>query len=478
MKRSNWINLAVLTGGLSAAALVAACSSDDGEGGPECVGDCPSGGSTGAGATGGSGGGASSALAVCGGDTGRTCACEGACCPTEPSCYGSVPDGYGDECFAQRNQAAGTPNEDRLQYRLTWARSTEPPGNTNPTVYQVLSSGANLNWPSSCNQSGLGIFIQLLDLDLTAPDEADHRVRTGWAGNQSEVQGTTVAANGLCMVEDTYDSPNYNLPADQMTSTDGWPEGLPPPMARGPRGQPAQNPWQVRPSVLARIPTSEGDFNVGTDRQALLDRINNTAGADGLTFIDRATGYSHSYVPQTWVVVTLGVPIAIPLREAETIYQVNDPAERACMGAYRSHSLLPAADCLSASDQLDPEWGHYRDIQGPAGQAPAVARGYFLITELEQVFSQTLGNTLCVTYPGEDPPGSGNLVVEGTGFFDSGLGSCVSSNWDPSTGSIPKGNWCAATNGPATDDCYDAWRSVTYQTFQAFDVIDANCPGL
>jgi hypothetical protein len=44
-----------------------------------------------------------------------------------------------------------------------------------------------------------------------------------------------------------------------------------------------------------------------------------------------------------------------------------------------------------------------------------------------------------------------------------------------SVAGLPMGDWCAATNSPATPECHDALRAIAYQVLQGFDVTDATC---
>lgn len=460
MKNLHLSYLALGAGAVLALTTMAACGSDepDNGGGFNTSGGAMNGAGGSMEGAGGSGPGA-------GGSNPSDLMCKGSCCPTDGVCYGvdtgKNPDKVGDECLAMRDQTKGGPNGNRLQFRQTWARATAPKGNTDPIVYQVLSGGATLPLGATCKMAESGAatgFMQLLDVDLTDPDPMNHTTTSGYAPWFTIDQYNAGAkTNGLCMVEDTYNNPMYALGADQMSSTANWPANLGP--------QPMPQPWTVRPAVLARRMT---DFNVATDRAALLDETE-MRGKDGVFFRDDATGYSHGYTKLAWVYVAAGgneTGIAIPIREVETIYQANDTTEQTCMGAYRGDAL-PADSCAS-TDPTDPPWG-WPDGSKP-GEAPAKTVGYFLITELEQVYSSVLGRTLCTSYPG---------VADSTadGFPDT---TCrASAKWDPTAADnagLPTGDWCAATNSEATATCHDAFRSVTFHTFAAHDISDTRCP--
>ena len=118
--------------------------------------------------------------------------------------------------------------------------------------------------------------------------------------------------------------------------------------------------------------------------------------------------------------------------------------------------------------------------QKSKAEAPASIHGYFLITEIEQVYNIDLQKTLCVSYPGTDPkdPTGKTLEVDSEGFYDPTLASCRSAKWDPTKrdgSGIPKGDWCAATNSPATATCHDAYQSKSFHAFQAFKVAKDHC---
>jgi hypothetical protein len=482
MNRYHWGFL----GAASAAALtgIVACGSDEDDGACEPGVDigCPAGGAGGAGAAGGGGpGGAGSDMPYCVDNAEEYgCTTEGACFPTDSSCY-LPPDGtghiVGDECMAQRDNSVG--KETRIQYRQTWGRPVSPIGLTNTAVYNILRTGASLPNPT-CYDSGTSGWIQLLDTDLSDPDDiTKHTTRTGYANWVSDYGAAK--ANGLCMIEATYIDPLTALTADDMSPMGGWgnvppwPQGLPAPMPM---------PWNVRPTMLRRVIE---DFTVADDRIRLLGDAERE-GVDGFFYLDENTGYNHSYVVQSWTVVYVAADnyAATPIREIETVMRPNDPQERSCIGSFRGDDLRPdACDSTQATQPTNPQWGCPADepISGPislsceAGQGPANIKGYFLITELEQVRSTTLDQTYCVLYPGRTPAEADGFAVVDPAF-DARLVTCRQSDkWDPKepVEGLPSGDWCAATNSPATPECHDAFRVENWQTFQGFPIRDQTC---
>lgn len=485
MRTIGWTYL-LAAGGLCVAGGIAACGGDNnnssgGNGFGNATGNGSNGGTSNGGSDGGgTGGGGTNGGASGSGDmypkelsdigvTGPSCDgdCsigDSECAPTADECYVSGNKDIGDECLSQRdNSKANSP--DRMQFKLTWAKSTKPLGNTSSTVYGVLANGAGLPW-ETCNVLNgdigfTGGFTQLLDIDL-----AKGISKTGYTPHISpdELQG--VLSDGLCMVEDTFTDEAYDLGPDDMSPSDDYPEGLPPPMPR------ATTPWKVEPTVAKRV---DDDFDISDDatRTKYLKEIADDDSISGIFYLNEETGYSHGYAPVAWVVVytTEANMISIPIREAETFYQVNDPNERSCIGAYRADAMTTAGNCTS-TDPNDPPWGCAND--SCPGEAPGLVKGYFLTTELEQVYSTVLQSTLCISYPGTDA--QGNSIAAADGFPDS---DCRSSDkWDPSAADqsgLPSGDWCAATNSKATDSCHDAFQSVTFQTYQGFTVRDDTC---
>jgi len=127
--------------------------------------------------------------------------------------------------------------------------------------------------------------------------------------------------------------------------------------------------------------------------------------------------------------------ILVPLR-AGRLYDVQLSTDQNCIGAYNAFGLDPNNLCLP-----DEENGVYEFLSG------GKAEGYVLLEEAEQVVINAFGGfvneTLCARFAND----AGNFL----------------------TGSDPKrcrrnqdgeilypGDWCAATNSPATPECNDA----------------------
>ncbi|MBM4363343.1 MAG: hypothetical protein FJ104_11725, partial [Deltaproteobacteria bacterium] len=170
--------------------------------------------------------------------------CEGACCPTEKSCYSDPAVGNGSpgsECLARRDNT-GTK---RIQMRQTWIRPTAPKGNTIPLVYGALNTYSQLREPGCFSPNGTSGYIQLNDFDLE-----NGISRVGYAKFLPEASVAAGPTDGLCMVAEdafTMKAPvggserDFSIPADDLPSaTDlGWLAGMPAPMAQ---------PWRVAPT--------------------------------------------------------------------------------------------------------------------------------------------------------------------------------------------------------------------------------------
>jgi hypothetical protein len=386
--------------------------------------------------------------------------CTAECCPVSSECYVNGPSGAGAECMAQRDNATAAGGK-RWQFRQTMSISAKPVGNVGAPIGTVLLLRSELPGWSVCNEgTGQGGFIQLVDFDLVA-----NTARVGFATYVKPTDVETVRQQGLCFASGTYNDAKWGLPADQMSPMGaGWPKGLPPPMALG------SAPWQFGPTKAFRL---DKDFKLAADRAAILARF--ADGGDlagkytGVFYLDQTTGFTHGYAPVTYIVTYDSATAynAIPIREAELTAQLNDPASPDCVGVYGQY-ITKAGSCQGTTDK--PAWG-CPGGECPEGQAPNVTHGYFLITEMEQVYNSTLQTTLCVAYPG----GSN---TQAAGWTGDGHSCRTSSKWDPKNNGIPQGDWCAATNSPATADCHDAWQNLSYAAFQGFNIKDDTCPAM
>jgi len=474
----------VLTGGGNASRI---------DGGGSTTNPGASGGST---ALGGGGntaatGGAFGGGAGGGSGAGTVTSCTGDCCPTDPSCY-STPAGNGSpgsECLATRDNT----EQQHIQLRQTYYNAIAPSGNAAPAIaYFILAARSELNWVS-CNQGanatayGAGGFIELTDMftqDTTTRAFIDGDY--AWDGFATYSGIPVTAAPTLCYAEGAYTgipaagskAPDVRLGPGDMSLTTGWPaKGLPNPMplmdASG-----NSTPWTVAPTRNKRIAT---DFDVSTEpgREAVLAMFDATdpsyLGVDsagqpwtGVFYYDETTGYNHGFSPLSWEIVfgasdAPGKTTVVPIREVERKSTVNDINHPDCIGDYIAttdrNSCSPGGDPASNSS-----WGggDCTLITGNATCAPGTTAssttGYSLITEIEQVWDDDLGSTLCISTPGSQP----------AGFLSADAKTCVGQSWNPQapndTG-LPMGDWCAATNSPKTASCHDAYHSVAYQTF-------------
>jgi hypothetical protein len=375
--------------------------------------------------------------------------------------------------------------------RQQWIRAVTPAGNATGLVYAVLAGRTQLPW-KACNQTGgigSGGYIQLVDFFLKGSDISTHYSTVGYAkyvpgpttpGDPAFVPTPTLT-DGFCYgTEDYAGDANYRLAANQVGDGAGFPTGLPKPMALG------AGAWKVMPSKAKRITP---DFDIGGEdartpaqeakRTELLGKLDKAgeygaAGFDGIFFYDDATGTSHGFGAMGWVVVydaTGATHIAIPIREVELKSTFNDPTKPNCVGKYLPDAL-DQTTCVAGQDPTKPGWGSGnctattgKAACGP-GESAASTKGYFIISELEQIYAPDLQSTLCVSYPGVDMATS-QPIVQGQGFYDATRKGCLTSKWNPAdpTGGLPNGDWCAKTNSKATADCHDAWRSISFHAF-------------
>jgi hypothetical protein len=366
---------------------------------------------------------------------------EAPCKSQDPICYVAGPQGPGNECMAVRDNSLA----DHVQFRQTWSRSVKPEGNTNPTVYAILSSRGHLPLPQ-CNTSwGTSGYILLTDWDRSNPDPLQQTLRTGFANFVAD--GVDAIQNGMCFAEFMYSDPTQGLPAPG---------------------------WHVKPVTSKR---RAADFTVEEVRGTVPE-------GEGTAFINESTGYIHGYSPLVYVLVFSAADrmIAIPIRDVEVKTQFNDKNFN-CVGRWRAEALNIEQKCQSAAAE-DPPWGCVDDEcpdfgceRGDCpetGRAPSFTRGHFRIVELEQIYSGDLSATLCVTYPGQPWSVENGWAVERP---EGGVNCSGSAKWNPSdpVNGLPMGDWCSATNSPATSDCHDAWLSESYAALQAFPVQGESC---
>ena len=268
---------------------------------------------------------------------------------------------------------------------------------------------------------------------------------------------------------------DFSLPADQMSPSTNYPPGLPVPMPQ---------PWTFAPTNMKRLAQ---DFDVTKDRIGLL-RLFDTSdaasiarpengGFTGIFFFDDATGIWHTFSPLAWRLIydplelaatTPASYVVVPMREQEMHGTFNDPTHPDCIGRFRA-DRLDSSCTLSYQDPTNPPWQGWHGVNEKLGEGSASTSGYFLVTELEQVFSSVLQSTLCVSFPT-----AAQSALDGwsTSFDKRCRASTNPSQWNPSdpVNGIPHGDWCAATNSPATANCHDAYMSHSFHAFAGFPV--------
>ena len=410
--------------------------------------------------------------------------CAGACCPTVSSCYSNATGNGapGAACMARI-----TNTKDHIQLRQTWIDILAPAGNTINVVLGVLNRFTQFNEPACNTPKGLSGFMQAIDTDLAAGVSTLGFVKYVTSAGSA-------LSDGLCYVDvgKGVDASNpgfkdvadyaaeknfdFSLPANQMSPTTGWPDGLPAPMPQ---------PWKIAPTKAKRLDT---DFKLPDDRVKLLQRLSPTgdlgmAGFDGVFYYDATTGKSHGWSPLSYQIIydppaTEGgaatTYFATPIREAEIRFQVNDPNAPNCVGRFLPENLDPRAGCVDPKlYTTKPAWGGIFDTK--PGDGDMYVQGYFLITELEQIYARVLQQTLCVSYPTID-----KSITDGWATMTEKR--CRKSpKWNPQApdnAGLPMGDWCAATNGPATPTCHDAYLSKSFHALQAFKIKTDHCTAL
>jgi hypothetical protein len=407
------------------------------------------------------------------GDAGHTIPppeCSAACCPKvadAPECYfeGMNPSRHsGAECLAQRDNT----DKPHWQFRQTQSISTAPPGNAEQLLATVLVRRSELKSQACGAPNAMSGFIQLIDVDRSTGVAL-----TGFAAFVLE-QSAALAQGGLCFVDGEYDDvAEWRIP-ELYAPPAGWPEGLPPPLPL---------PWKSIGPVRGK-PLDE-DFDVKANREQILGWFKDggelkSQNFNGIFYLDEARGYMHGFAPLGYI-ITYDPPDpatgkmafnAIPIREAEITTQLNDPAHPNCSGVYGTNDELPD-DCGGAP--ATPAWSCPSGNCATGVFGPTKVEGYFLIAELEQVNLRLLKHSLC--YQAVSGSYDGWTLTAN----DKGESRCRdNTKWKPtdSVDGIPPGDWCATTNSPRTDTCHDAWKSVSYSTFQAFPIQDNPCPPL
>ena len=353
------------------------------------------------------------------------------CVPSDSACGVKVvsgPTGPGSECLAMRDNASAS--DKHVQLRQVWTRITAPVGNTTDFVYGVLQGRAELPI-STCNMRGVSGYIKLVDWDRSSADITQQTARIGWAKYTTD--GAGAAKDGLCMVELEYSAPSLGLTV----------------------------PWVVKPVVQKRV---AADFKADDVRSTV------TLG-EGVFYFDEAAGQSHHYSPLEYVTIfdSAAKVTVVPLHDAEMTIRFNDKTGLNCAGAYRADALKPSERCASSA-QASPPWG-CAGTACPPGEGPVESTGYFLITELEQVYSSVLDSTLCVSYPGQQ-----NSID--SGWADPATLSCSKSpKWKPSdpVNGLPNGDYCSTTHSAATPTCHDAYKSHAFAAMSGFPVQAASC---
>lgn len=371
--------------------------------------------------------------------------CTGRCCPK--SCPVPSRDGAtysGPECYAQYDNTG----QKRWQLRQTMSVSVSPPGVRSATIANVLL------WRSQFQSAGCGTpqgtsgFMQLIDFDREAGTS-----RVGFA--RYERNPDRALENGLCFVEDEYQDDAWAIP---QVYDPVWPKGLPKPMVL---------PWKAGPILTKRVLRN---FELPAEREELLARFAEDGDLheyQGLFYMNEETGFLHGFAPMAFVINYDDATHynAIPIRETELTMQANDPAHPNCIGSFLGDNPTLSQSCEGTP--TDRTWGCYPGNCGAEELTPASVKGYFLAVETEQLHNQ-LDQTLCHLLPGPlGPPWDAAVSCRAN--------QAVWNPMDPVKG-IPPGDWCAATNDVATEKCHDAFRSVSYSTFQAFPIREETCP--
>jgi hypothetical protein len=314
-----------------------------------------------------------------------------------------------------------------------------------------------LDGETSCfgaDRTGVGKLIQLIDFEVDS-GTARGVGSTGYSRPIPPWESAVEVAEGFCMVGGEYPgTAQYRLRDDQLGDLSKYLPGL------KPSGL-ATKSWLAQPGRYLRQPA---DFDVSTYRKTLPEP------PVGAYFYDAVAGRFHSYaVSLSMVQYALEpdvVPIVFPLHEVETRITFNDPAHPNCSGA-----VSPTVECLDV-----PRWSgvvcHERTCTPDPG-AFAEYAGYLFITEREQVYMPAVFEmTGCVSFLTK-----GRAAADG--WLTADEKSCKTANWNPAAPNdegLPRGDWCAVTNSPATATCHDAVRFHERATYAATKIRGATGP--
>ncbi len=133
--------------------------------------------------------------------------------------------------------------------------------------------------------------------------------------------------------------------------------------------------------------------------------------------------------------------VLVPLHEMT--FSAKLSADKNCIGRYAAETLDKGFSCQPAAGEF-------------AWEAGGRYEGYITVEEADNVNVVSLGETLCVVLSGDTAKWKGTNQ------------DCKTSTGFTSSGGLPKGDWCAATN--SAGGCQDSWRLVIDIAAQAIDI--------
>ena len=224
---------------------------------------------------------------------------------------------------------------------------------------------------------------------------------------------------------------------------------------------------------------------------ATLEAQNVADGVTGSYYWDEQAGTVHGYATIAYQVIYNLLDagkayIVVPIHEPENFQRVTNPTQRNCAGVFRGGQKDDVV-CIANSQPEKPGNALWSGAEMTPGIGDAWTKGYFLIAELEQIWVGLLSQTLCYSYPGDSDRNNVNDTADQlfspkvTPENPGGLLSCRAlGKWDatkPLTG-MPRGDWCSETNGPADDNCHDAYLTIAYHAFAGANIKEGTCDPL